>query len=164
MLRVVDYCRVSNSGEDPATGQLYEVSINAASSLRLALVYSARTVAAHAFALPLALHVGAAATPLPTEAEVRAECLATRVTVSSASFDFGACIIPGASSMRPPYEKVLTLTNEQDNAVQWSLGEPSTNAQAGCTDVFVLQPRSGELPPRGSVDVKVCNGLHLTGD
>lgn len=84
-----------------------------------------------------------------------AECLATRIAVSTSQFEYGACIIPSASSVRPPYEQLLVLTNEQDCEMGWSIGSLSTDNQEGCRGVFKVEPASGTLPPRGTETVKV---------
>ena len=147
-------CRMSEGSD--TCGRRYTVKVNPASSLKLTLEYTARAVGESAFALPATIQTGADSwVTLPVQTLVLVECLATRVTVSSSRFDYGMCIIPGASSMRPPYERILTLCNAQEQAIEWHLGEPSTNAQPGCTDVFRLEPPSGELPGHGTADVKV---------
>jgi hypothetical protein len=137
------------------------VLIHPERALKLSLVYNARTITEHAFVLPLAIQTGMAPiSPEGAETErlIVGECLATRITVSSPQFEYGARIIPSVSSVQPPCEQVLELTNEQDAAMAWCIGEPSTNMKEGCTDVFKVVPSAGELLAFGSATVKVFFG------
>lgn len=151
--------RLSRHVEEAAQGACYVVLIHPERALKLSLVYTARTITEHAFVLPLDIQTGTTPTSndrAETERLIVAECLATRITVSSPQFEYGACIIPSTSSVQPPYEELLELTNEQDAAMAWCIGEPSTNMQEGCTGVFTVVPSAGELPAFGSATVKVC--------
>lgn len=140
-------------------GARYTVRVNPNSSLRLRLAFHARRIADHAFALPLALPLallpeGVAPVP-PPERLVAAECLATRITVSHAAFEWGPCIVSGRSCVRPPYEQVLQLTNVQDAVMHWHVRRPLGEDPEASGDVFSLEEQSGELAPHDSTCVKV---------
>ena len=174
-------CRPDSIDErdDFSSGRRYEITINANASLKLSLLFKAVDVGTHASELPLCL-AGAcgAAAPAAVDAvvapersaesaaaaaeapqlpalPVAAEALPTRLSVGATSADFGPCIIPSASSMRPPYSKLVELQNECDDTVQWAVGELTCDGEAGCRGVFSLDPSNGELPPRGACTVKV---------
>jgi hypothetical protein len=133
------------------------------------MTFHARSITKHAFAFPIALE----ADKIPSAAGtvdrlVISECLATRITVSSSVFQYGACIIASKSSMRPPYSQTLHLTNAQPNDMFWTISRPKTEAQEASSDVFSLETAAGHLEPRGSTTAKVLPHavphwpLHLT--
>lgn len=134
-----------------SVGLSYEIILPAGAVLPLEVTYSARVVGVQAFELPLAIMMGASVPPASLQLPIAAECLATQVSVNTSVFAFGSMIIASRSSMLPPYEMQLELTNEVDEAVPWHLGRPSTDAEHGCKGVFAFDVSSGELPPHGKV-------------
>jgi hypothetical protein len=134
-------------------GYCYEIKVKGDSTLQLQLQYKARNIGVDSFHLVMLAHAGDKVAPAQVVRRVVAECLAPRVSVSSSVFDFGACIISSKSSMLPPYQAWLNLTNEQDRPMMWSLARPRDGTGTD-QDIFWFGSSSGIVEAKGHADVQ----------
>jgi hypothetical protein len=126
--------------------------------LKMTLEYKAQAIGVEEFSVHVITQAGDNMPVASVNRTVMAECLAPRLSVNTAVFDFGACVIPSNSSMLPPYETTLQLTNEQDRPMLWSLAGPLDDT-GGTQEVFWFSQSSGTVGPKCQVDVQVCGRL-----
>ena len=138
----------SRSGRSSAVAdevkRIYSITIQPQTSLELKLGYTPRGAGSLEFELPLSC-VG-----LPTMPALRkvvcGVALRARLKLSQVNTKFGDCILRDAKF---PYTAEATLTNADDEELEWRLDEDAIPDDSG----FTLAPSSGTLGPKESATV-----------
>ena len=143
-------------GPASVSGQCYKLSLKEEVTLKLQLAFRPVSVGKHAFELPVSL-AGSTGEPAEDDNLMRAIVAAglrPRLVVSTPRIEFGSKIVLRNNAVKIPYAMEIELTNNDQDGLQWAIGEPSTDKEDTTVGIFQFTPKSGTLPKGGSCKVR----------